>query len=332
MTGATSTRSIALTTAFAPVLWGSTWIAITELMPPNRPLLTATLRALPTSLLMLVLIRRLPTGRWWLRANVLALLNIGAFFALLTTAAYRVPGGVGATMGALQPLMVLAFAMPLLGLAPRRAQVGAGIAGVVGVALLVLGPGANLDLIGILAGVAAVASMGVGMVLAQRWADPDVSPLVSTTWQLLFGGIMLAVLSLATEGSPPALTANNALGVLWLGLVCTGFANWLWFRGLTRLPAARLSFLNLLGPIGATAIGWLALGESLTPLQLLGATIAIASVAAGQRTPRSRALSERAHDVEERRTQDDDEHCREDEDDRREEHLHRRLHRLLLSR
>ena len=70
-------------TALAPLAWGSTYAVTTQLLPPDRPLLAATLRALPAGLLLLLATRKLPRGSWWWRAAVLGALNIGVFFALL---------------------------------------------------------------------------------------------------------------------------------------------------------------------------------------------------------------------------------------------------------
>ena len=93
-----------LVTALGPAVWGSTYVVTTEVLPPDRPLLAGTLRALPAGLLLLAVTRRLPTGSWWWRAAVLGTLNIGAFFALLFVSAYRLPGGVAALLGAVGPL------------------------------------------------------------------------------------------------------------------------------------------------------------------------------------------------------------------------------------
>ncbi|MBC7462224.1 MAG: EamA family transporter, partial [Thermoleophilia bacterium] len=230
----------------APILWGVSWIGITEFMPAHRPVYAACLRTLPIGLMLLACVRRLPTGRWWLRAVVLGALNFGIFYALLTVAAYRVPGGVAATMGALQPLMVLALGIPLLHIAPNGRHVMAGAIGIAGVSLLVFSPAIELDAIGILAAVGAVASMSAGVVLTKRWSDPDVSPLTSTAWQLTAGGLMLTVAALAIEGAPPPPTHHTFIAVLFVGVVCTGLANWLWFVGLASIPAARASSLTLL--------------------------------------------------------------------------------------
>jgi probable blue pigment (indigoidine) exporter len=150
-------RGIVAATALAPAIWGTTYLATSELLPPGRPLLAAVMRALPAGIVLVALTRRLPRGSWWWRAVVLGALNIGAFFALLFVAAYRLPGGVAATVIAVQPLLVAALSRRVLGerVAPRVAI--AGVAGVVGVGLLVLRAGTALDAIGVAAALGAAA-------------------------------------------------------------------------------------------------------------------------------------------------------------------------------
>ncbi|MCW2922894.1 MAG: Protein pecM [Thermoleophilia bacterium] len=278
----TPLRIALLAACTAPVLWGISWIGISEYMPDDRPFLAAALRALPTGLVLLAIVRRLPAGAWWWRTLVLGTLNFGIFFALLSIAAYRVPGGVGATMGAVQPLIIAALGIPLLSILPTRRQIVAGLVGIVGVSMLVLGPDAALDLIGVAAALGAVASMALGVVLSKRWADPDVTPLVSIAWQLTVAGLLLTPAAFIAEGTPPAPTGDTVIAVLFVGLLCTGVGNWLWFVGLSGIPATRASFLTLIAPIVATAMGWALLDQSLSPLQLLGGAVALGSVAAGQ--------------------------------------------------
>jgi probable blue pigment (indigoidine) exporter len=86
-----------LLTALAPIIWGTTYFVTTQFLPPNRPLFVSAIRAAPIGLLMLAGFRELPKGIWLWRVSVLGTLNIGFFFALLFTAAYRLPGGVEAT-------------------------------------------------------------------------------------------------------------------------------------------------------------------------------------------------------------------------------------------
>jgi probable blue pigment (indigoidine) exporter len=270
-----------LLSALAPVAWGTTYLVTTELMPADRPLLAAAVRVLPIGLLLTLRGRRLPRGSWWWRTAVLGALNIGAFQALLFVAAYRLPGGVAATAGAVQPLVVGILAAWLLAERLRPGLVLAAVGGIVGVGLLVLTPEARLDPVGVGAALAGTVSMAVGVVLTKRWGRP-VALVTATGWQLVAGGLLLAPLTLALEGLPPAFTMANWAGAAWLSVIGTGMAYLLWFRGIERLPVNHLSFLGLLSPLVATVLGWAVLDQSLTGGQLTGAALIAVTVVATQ--------------------------------------------------
>jgi probable blue pigment (indigoidine) exporter len=212
--------------------------------------------------------------------SVLGVLNIGLFFGLLFLGAYRLPGGVAATLGAVQPLLIAGLAWPLLSQKPRTLTLLSGVGGIVGVGLLVLGPTVQLDPIGILAALGAAISMAAGVVLTKRWVRP-VSLAIFTGWQLVVGGIFLAILSLIIEGTPPTLSATHVAGLAYLALIGTGLAYTLWFRGIETLGVS-VSFLGLLAPVVAAILGYAVLEQSLTALQLMGALTVLASVIAGQ--------------------------------------------------
>ncbi|GAB3158085.1 EamA family transporter [Micromonospora sonneratiae] len=274
---------IVLVTALAPGIWGTTYLVTTELLPPDRPLLAAVVRALPAGLALVALTRRLPQGVWWWRALVLGVLNIGAFFALLFVAAYRLPGGVAATIGAIQPLLAAGLAVGLLGERLSLRTVIAGVAGVAGVSLLVLRAGARLDGVGVAAAVGGAVVMAVGVVLSKRWVSP--APLLATTgWQLTAGGLLLLPVALLVEGPPPTtLTATNLAGYGYLAVIGSALAYALWFRGIRALSPASVTFLGLLSPLVATILGWLVLDQQLTGAQLLGGIIVLAALVAAQK-------------------------------------------------
>lgn len=276
-----SQRGLLLTTAVAPVLWGTTYIVTTSLLPDGRPLLAAVLRALPAGIALALVAGVRPHGIWWLRALVLGTLNIGALFALLFIASYRLPGGVAATLGSTQPLIAAALGAMVLGEALRRRTVFAGVLGIVGIALLVLRAGAQLDTIGVIAGLTAPFAMASGIVLMKRWGSP-VSLLAMTGWQLVAGGVVLLPIALVMEGLPAAITLSNIVGFLWLGVVGTALAYTLWFRGVGRLPVAQVSLLGLLSPVVAITLGWVIAGQAMTPVQIMGLLLVLAALLIGQ--------------------------------------------------
>jgi len=283
-----------LLTAIAPAVWGSTYAVTTEFLPNFSPMTVAMLRALPAGLLLLLLVRQLPTGIWWARIIVLGALNFSIFLTMLFIAAYRLPGGVAATVGAVQPLLVVFLAYVVLASPIRLVSIVAALVGAAGVALLVLTPRAALDPIGILAGLAGAASMACGMVLSRKW-QPPVSLLTFTAWQLTAGGLLLVPVVFLMEPAIPGPILPNLLALAWLSLIGMALTYFLWLRGVTRLDPSVASPLLLLSPVTAVLLGWLFLHQSLTALQIAGGTLVIGSIWLGQHVNHRSGAPARQH-------------------------------------
>ncbi|WP_453985564.1 EamA family transporter [Brevibacterium casei] len=278
-----------LSTALAPAVWGTTYLVTTAFLPGDHPMFAALMRSLPAGIIGLLIARRLPVGSWWWKIFVLGTLNIGLFFPLLFVAAGRLPGGVAATLGAAQPILVTVLAVIVLGERLSKWRLGWGVVGVVGVGMVVLGPGAGFDPIGILAGIAGTAAMGTGVVLVKRWGrPPGVSAVGFAGWQLSAGGLVLLVPTLVFEGVPASIDLAGIGGYLWLGLVGGILAYTLWFRGLGRLPVTATALLGLLSPLVAASLGVVFAGERLTLIQIAGFGLALAALACGQLSPSRR--------------------------------------------
>ena len=163
-------------TMVAPVAWGTTYVTVTELLPDGRPLLVATMRVLPAGLVLLVASAVMkpwrPHGPEWWRTAKQEIFNFGIFFPLLIVAVYRLPGGVAAAVGGLQPLFVATLSRPLAGRTPRRRDLVVGSVAAIGVCLVAIHPGAGLDPVGLLAAVGANLSFAVGVVLTKRYRAP----------------------------------------------------------------------------------------------------------------------------------------------------------------
>ncbi len=265
-----------------PLIWGTTYLTTTQFLPPDRPLLAATVRALPAGII-LVAGRKLPPRGWRLRYLVLSILYVSAFFPLLFVAAYRLPGGVASVINSLSPIGVVLLSVAWLGTTLRAVHIAAGIVGVAGVALLVLTSSARLDFVGIAAMTTGVAMMVVATVLTKKWGrPPGVGPLEFTGWTFLLGGLVLLPFMLLIEGLPTHLTARNVAGYLYVIVFGAVISYSLWFWCLERLPASAASFLSLINPVFAAILGWIVLDQSLNGTQLFGAVLVLVSVALGQ--------------------------------------------------
>lgn len=284
----------AAVTGLAPAVWGSTYLVTTELLPPDRPFLATTMRALPGGLFLLALGRTLPAGVWWWRALVLGVLNIGAFNFLLFVAAYRLPGGIAAMIMSAQPMFVVVLAALLLGERITAVHALACALGTGGVVLLVFRGTASLDAVGVLAAVGGALCMASGITLTKRWGRPEgVGLLTFTGWQLTAGGLVLLPFWLTLEGLPDRLTGSNAVGFAYLVTAGAVLSYIVWFRGIERLPAVAVSFLALGSPVVATLLGYLVKDERLTVLQAVGVLVIFVAVVLGQ-TRRSQPKPEDA--------------------------------------
>ncbi|MEQ8737339.1 MAG: EamA family transporter, partial [Hoeflea sp.] len=231
-------------------------------------------------LLLLAKNPRIPAPQVMARYAVLGTLNMALFFALLFVAAGRMPGGLAATLGAVQPLVVIALSSILIRRLPHPLQVVAGIAGVAGVGLLVLSPSDHRpDLIGVLAAIGGTCSMAVGTVLIDRWGR-DGKPLEMATWQLILGGLILLPVAWIKEGVPPVPDGPVIGGYLWLILLGTAFSYYVWNRGITRLGPSG-AYLALASPVVATLIGTIWMSEIFSIWQWAGIVLVLGAIALG---------------------------------------------------
>jgi probable blue pigment (indigoidine) exporter len=271
-------------TMLAPVSWGTTYVVVTELLPAGRPMFVAAMRVVPAGVMLVgagaFVSRWRPRGAEWWRTGLLAVFNFGLFFPLLIVAVYRLPGGVAAAVGGFQPLLVAALSWLVSDRRPRLLEVVVGAVAALGVALVVIRPGAGVDTVGVLAAVGANVSFAVGVVLTRRFPAPS-NRLAATGWQLLIGGLILVPLTALLEGAPPPLTGRNIAGFAYLSLVATGLAFVLWFNGIRRLPTAAPPLLGLAAPVTGAVLGWAVLAQSLSPLQLSGFVVTLAAIAYG---------------------------------------------------
>lgn len=273
-------------TATAPLIWGSSYIVATQFLPNLDPLTVSVLRALPAGLILLCLVRQLPRGAWVWKIIVLGGLNFAVFWSLLFFAAYRLPGGIAALLGALQPFVVIFASRLLLGTPIRMLSLLAVAIGTLGVALLVLTPTASLDIWGIIAGVAGSASMALGTVLSRKW-QPPVSALTFTAWQLTAGGLLLLPFAVFVPTDWAGFTAMNTFGIAYLGLIGAALTYLIWLRGIQILQPSAVSILGILSPFSATILGWAFLNETLSATQSLGMAVVLGSVILGQYALRS---------------------------------------------
>jgi probable blue pigment (indigoidine) exporter len=276
----------ALVTAVAPVAWGSNYWVTRHALPAGFPLYGALIRALPAGLLLLAVRPRRPRAAWWWRSLTLGAMNVGAFFALIYVAAQLLPTSIASMIMATSPIALMLSAWLIVAERPRvPAMIGA-VIGIAGVVTMLAGGSGTVDPLGVLASVAAMALSSVGYLLARRWGGGIDVPTL-TAWQLIAGGVLLAVAAAAFEGAPPAVDAIAALGFAYVSLVATALAFACWFAGLRHLDAGTVGLVGLLNPVTGVVLGTLLTGESVGPQQVAGIALVLAGILTASASPRA---------------------------------------------
>lgn len=162
----------------------------------------------------------------------------------------------------------------------RFALIGMGIA-FLGVAWMTLDPHAIEDWKGIAVGVVAASAWAMTTVIARR--TTSIPPL---KMQGLLALVALPTLAFGSavfeEGQWEALQRADALiwaCLIWAGLVSSVLATTLVFWLVQKRPAGRVTPYLLATPVVSILIGWLFMGDVLTPQILTGAGLTMAGVA-----------------------------------------------------
>ncbi|KAG7672929.1 putative WAT1-related protein [Nannochloris sp. 'desiccata'] len=129
----------------------------------------------------------------------------------------------------------------------------------------------------------AAQSMAIGTVMV-RWVAKYCDPVVATGWHMILGGIPLTVLALVQDGGElstklAAITPSDVGLLVYVSLLGSAASYGVFFYEATvRGNLTALSSLTFLTPMFAAAGGYVALGETLTPLQLFGASVTLGAV------------------------------------------------------
>jgi drug/metabolite transporter (DMT)-like permease len=173
------------------------------------------------------------------------------------------------------PIFILLFGFLFLGepATPRRiAALGIASLGVAAVLSPTAAGMAGGTTLGNLALIGAAVTWGLYSVLVKR-ASRD-RPTTEVGFLAFLGGLAISLPLTAVEGvgiGPEARSPAILLGVVYLGLVSTALAMYLWNRSLALLEAGLVSILFFAQPVVGVALGAWLLGEVLGPSFWLGA-------------------------------------------------------------
>lgn len=265
----------------AAAIWGGMYVVskyVLDYIPPMT-LLAARLLIGAASLFLIVLASRAP---WVIpgdlpRMAVLGLVGFGVSLGAQFIGTRLSSAGHGAVITSVTPAFILVFATAMLRERitwQKVTAVGIATAG----ALLVVG-GFRFearvfwgDMLLLVAGITWALYTVLCRVAAERYP-----PVTVTSYAMVFGIMwVLPVIPLELTGTtlppfPPAVW----WGVLYIGVISTALAFYLWNKGFTLMEASTGSLFFFVQPVVGAVLGWLFLGEALTLRFLVGTSVII---------------------------------------------------------
>jgi drug/metabolite transporter (DMT)-like permease len=288
--------------AILSIGWGCNWpvlkVGVTELAP-----LTFRASTLGFAGCILLLVSKLSGDsiriprRLWPKVITLALVNVGAWSALIVFGVQQLPAGRSAILAYTLPIWSLLFSLWLLHEPLSQRKLIGLVLGMGGIAVLLGEEVLNLRRapVGALLIIGAAISWGLGTVLLRRWAPP-LSQTTLTGWLMLLGWIPIAVAAPLVDPHPVSSLATMS-GAGWFAVLYNIFfagaiANWAWFRMARTLPVAVSSLSSLPVPVVGVFSSMLFLGERPGASEFVALALVLASLAAVMFPERARRARE----------------------------------------
>ncbi len=271
------------------IIWGSTWIFIKIGLADLPPITFASARFILALLLLYPAMKILkipfPKGRdqWKVMATT-GILQFSINYSSVFWSELYISSGLAAVLQATIPVFGLPLAwyfLPQEKMTPLK--IIAVLLGVAGVSVIFFDQLAINDMMAF-AGSAAIVigayAAAQSSVLVKARAS-GIHPVGILFAQMLCGLPPIVIYAFAAEGNPlnHNWSLRAVLCLLFLTLVGTIAAFWLYYWLLSKIESTRAMMISLVTPLLAVILGAVVLNEKLPPLTLAGGVLILASIA-----------------------------------------------------
>lgn len=273
------------------LVWGSTYLGIKVAIETIPPFLMGGFRFVPAGVILatVVAFRARTTMRRPTRIQVRDAAIVGTFLlvggmGLVAWGEQTLPSGIAALLVGLMPMWLAVFARLGFGdRLPAVAAIGTAV-GIAGVAILAwpVGGTGQLDPAGLVALLVSPMAWSIGTLYAAKRAVLPAPALFATGLEMLIGGIVMLGLGVVTGEAarfdPAGVSSSSWFGLVYLVLVgsLVGYTTYAWL--LTVAPLPRIATYAYVNPVVAVILGWLILGEPLTPRTIVAAVVIVVGV------------------------------------------------------
>jgi drug/metabolite transporter (DMT)-like permease len=281
---------VVIVLAFASIyiIWGSTYLLNKICVAELAPFILASARFTTAGLLIFLIAKLLGHDLSITRKQALNCAKVGFLFltfgnGVVVWALKYVDSGFAALEISAQPLVVLALMRIFEGKKIRRKSMVGVLLGMIGIYVLV-SQKSLLDQENAIAGMlmifACMVSWAYGSLFVAK-ADLPKNFFINTGYQMLFGGLMLLIASLAfgeawlplTDWSHPTMYSMIILIIFGSIVAFTSF-NYL----LKIVSPEKVATSTYINPLVALALGWYILDEQITNQSLVAAVILLTGV------------------------------------------------------
>ena len=292
-----STAAVVVALLLVYVVWGSTYLGIAVMIETLPPLLAAGARYAVAGMIMLTAlavharwrrgtepIERATRAHWRSAFIIGTLLLLGGNGGVVLSELF-IPSGIAAVLVATVPIWLAVFDALLTRRRPSGLVIGGLVAGIVGVAVLLVPVEGleGLDPLGVGLVVFAAISWAAGSIYARRAPLPR-SGLLGTGLEMVAGGIVLVIAgSLIGEigrtdvGGFSSRSIAAFVYLVSFGSI-VGFTAYTWL--LANVPVSTVGTYAYVNPVVAVALGAIILSEPITPRTLIAAVLILGAVVA----------------------------------------------------
>jgi O-acetylserine/cysteine efflux transporter len=274
------------------VTWGlgfvASRLALDELSPALMTALRFAIAAVPC-----LFVRR-PNVSWTVLIAISSTLFLGQFLAQSWAIAHSVPVGLTSVIVQSQALFTVAFAALAFREIPTRLQMtGIGIAAI-GLLMICATVGFDFSVGAFVVLLISPISFAVGNLLLRRASGVRMFDLFA--WLCLVPPLPLLALALAVDGPKSTWDALShispavVVSMLFIGVISTCIAYWLWGRLLRDYTPAQVVPFALLVPFVGAAASSVVFGETFGPLRLTGMVTVVGGIAVMLLSKRAQAL------------------------------------------
>lgn len=260
------------------VLYASGAISMKYGLQSAPPLTLATMRFVMAGILLLLFLYVLQKGKYRMPNKrefgilfLLGLLNTSLFLGLGIIALQTVSSGIFNLFVPANALIYALMAFLFLGQSIRFKEWGGIVVAFFGLFIATFPSlaGSHATMTGILLLIGAVVSLAVGSLVYKK-VELQLPPIVTNTWQVVFGGLILVIPTLLLESGQPIIFDINLIGyLLWSVFALSIFNLSLWFYLLKKDAIVANNWL-LLNPVAGYILGAVILGEAITQYAVVG--------------------------------------------------------------